>query len=176
VNNAIFRKKFLIIATITVLVTGLTLAATLGDAFAKKEKVTICHKPGTPAEKTKQVPESAVPGHLGHGDTEGECEAEPEPFCGDGVVNQPSEQCDDGNNSVNDGCWLCQLPTGTGSNLLIACSCEAVGPPIFPNMCIESCSGDATADACSSLCMDERGNPNITGSTCSENHLECTRD
>jgi len=50
VNNAIFRKKFLIIATITVLVTGLTLAATLDDAFAKKEKVTICHKPGTPAE------------------------------------------------------------------------------------------------------------------------------
>ena len=35
--------------------------------------VTICHKPLTPAEKTLQVPESAVPGHLGHGDYEGAC-------------------------------------------------------------------------------------------------------
>ncbi len=34
---------------------------------------TICHKPGTPAEKTKTVPESALGGHLGHGDTLGAC-------------------------------------------------------------------------------------------------------
>ena len=39
------------------------------------DKITICHKPGTPAEKTLQVPESAVPGHLKHGDTLGECVA-----------------------------------------------------------------------------------------------------
>jgi hypothetical protein len=36
-------------------------------------KVTICHKPGTPAEKTKRVPITAVPGHLGHGDYLGPC-------------------------------------------------------------------------------------------------------
>ena len=35
--------------------------------------VTICHKPGTPAEKTKEVPESAVAAHLAHGDTLGAC-------------------------------------------------------------------------------------------------------
>ena len=39
----------------------------------KPKKVTICHKPGTPAEKTKQVPEPAVKGHLGHGDHLGPC-------------------------------------------------------------------------------------------------------
>ena len=38
-------------------------------------KVTICHKPGTPAEKSKAVPPSAVPGHLGHGDYLGSCAA-----------------------------------------------------------------------------------------------------
>ena len=43
-----------------------------GDA-GNVVKITICHKPGTPAEKTKQVPEPAVPGHMGHGDTEGAC-------------------------------------------------------------------------------------------------------
>lgn len=36
-------------------------------------KVTICHKPGTPAEKTLEVPEAALKGHLKHGDTLGPC-------------------------------------------------------------------------------------------------------
>lgn len=40
-------------------------------------KVTICHKPGTPAQQTKQVPEPAVDGHLGHGDYLGPCQEEP---------------------------------------------------------------------------------------------------
>ena len=35
--------------------------------------VTICHKPGTPAEKTMTLPQSALSGHLGHGDTMGPC-------------------------------------------------------------------------------------------------------
>ncbi|MBF0383521.1 MAG: VCBS repeat-containing protein, partial [Magnetococcales bacterium] len=42
----------------------------------KKEKGTICHKPGTPAEKTMNVPSSALKGHLGHGDTIGKCQKE----------------------------------------------------------------------------------------------------
>jgi len=36
--------------------------------------VEICHKPGTPAEKTLVVPYHALAGHLGHGDTIGACE------------------------------------------------------------------------------------------------------
>ena len=36
-------------------------------------EVTICHKPGTPAEKTIRIPRSALPGHLGHGDYVGPC-------------------------------------------------------------------------------------------------------
>ena len=35
---------------------------------------TICHKPGTPAEKTMTVPQSALQSHLEHGDTIGPCE------------------------------------------------------------------------------------------------------
>ena len=57
------------------LVGTITVGLSLDEAFAKKEdKVTICHKPGTPAEQTKEVPESAVKGHLGHGDFIGSCE------------------------------------------------------------------------------------------------------
>jgi len=39
-----------------------------------QDKVVICHKPGTPAEHTMTLPESAVAAHLGHGDTLGPCE------------------------------------------------------------------------------------------------------
>lgn len=36
-------------------------------------KVTLCHKPGTPAQKTLIVSANAVNGHLGHGDSLGAC-------------------------------------------------------------------------------------------------------
>jgi hypothetical protein len=41
------------------------------------EMVMICHKPGTPAEKTLEVPSEAVPAHLGHGDRLGSCDGPP---------------------------------------------------------------------------------------------------
>jgi hypothetical protein len=44
-----------------------------------EDKVTICHKPGTPAQKTMDVPADAVDGHLGHGDTLGSCTDQPPP-------------------------------------------------------------------------------------------------
>jgi hypothetical protein len=37
-------------------------------------KITICHKPGTPAEKTLRIPIEALDGHLGHGDMIGPCQ------------------------------------------------------------------------------------------------------
>jgi hypothetical protein len=46
---------------------------------APKDKVTICHMPGTPDQKTMQVPAAAVAGHLSHGDYVGECDEEPPP-------------------------------------------------------------------------------------------------
>jgi hypothetical protein len=49
-----------------------------------KEKVLICHKPGTPAQKEKRVPQSAVKGHKRHGDTEGPCPNSPCGKCGKG--------------------------------------------------------------------------------------------
>ncbi|MGH9851961.1 MAG: Kelch repeat-containing protein [Blastocatellia bacterium] len=36
--------------------------------------VTICHKPGTPAQQTLVIPQQALAGHLGHGDTVGPCQ------------------------------------------------------------------------------------------------------
>lgn len=42
-------------------------------------KISICHKPGTPAEQMLWLPASAVPGHLGHGDVRGPCQGATSP-------------------------------------------------------------------------------------------------
>jgi hypothetical protein len=44
-----------------------------GDDGDNGGDVTICHKPGTPAEQTKTIPRAALDAHLGHGDTMGPC-------------------------------------------------------------------------------------------------------
>jgi hypothetical protein len=54
---------------------GTAIAALIPSrALARQQKVTICHKPGTPDQKTMEVPQRAVDGHLGHGDHLGPCE------------------------------------------------------------------------------------------------------
>src|SRR5215207_2688685 len=56
---------------------GTAIAALIpSQALARQQKVTICHKPVTPDEQTMEVPDSAVDGHLGHGDHPGPCETE----------------------------------------------------------------------------------------------------
>jgi hypothetical protein len=53
---------------------GTAIAALIPSrALAQQRKVTICHKPGTPDEETKEVPDSAVGSHLRHGDQLGPC-------------------------------------------------------------------------------------------------------
>jgi hypothetical protein len=60
------------------MVAAFGLIAATGTALADPRggphtPVTICHKPGTPAEHTLVVDDDAVPGHLGHGDFVGPC-------------------------------------------------------------------------------------------------------
>jgi hypothetical protein len=67
---------------IFVLMAGiLLLIASSFFAIAAQNKVELCHRPGTPAEHTIQVAESAIQAHLNHGDTIGACgDAEVCPF------------------------------------------------------------------------------------------------
>lgn len=49
-------------------------------ANAKVAKIWICHKPGTPTQKSLFIPVTAWPGHKGHGDHKGKCrEVKPTP-------------------------------------------------------------------------------------------------
>jgi len=74
-----------------ILLGGLTFSQ---SALAGNGQVTICHKPGTPAEQTKEVDSPAVAAHLAHGDTLGPCvNGIPLPdflecFCSDGSIRQ----------------------------------------------------------------------------------------
>jgi uncharacterized surface protein with fasciclin (FAS1) repeats len=47
-----------------------------GSSYRDSGCVTVCHKPGTPAEKDLCLPMPAVRAHLRHGDVQGSCEGE----------------------------------------------------------------------------------------------------
>lgn len=64
-----------IVLVAVIMVIG-TIGFNLVDVFAEKEdKVAICHKPNSKAEKTIEVSESAVASHLSHGDKPFACDA-----------------------------------------------------------------------------------------------------
>jgi hypothetical protein len=52
---------------------GTAIAALIPSQALAQEKVTICHKPGTPDQKTIEVSQRALRSHQAHGDTLGGC-------------------------------------------------------------------------------------------------------
>ncbi len=60
------------------------------------ELVSICHKPGTPAQRILTIPTTALPGHLGHGDVLGACPAD------DGGDDDDLGDADDDDNPDSD--------------------------------------------------------------------------
>jgi hypothetical protein len=114
----------------------LTLAT---GVFAKQDKVTICHKPGTAAEETLSVAAPALKAHLGHGDTEGACSQVQEPDTDqDGIVDSQDncpytanpDQADTDNDGVGDVCDNCpndansDQADGNNNGIGAACECE----------------------------------------------------
>jgi len=71
------------LAITAIIISVILVAGTLGyvistpDVFAAKEKVTLCHKPGTPAEQTISISVNTLDAHLAHGDFVGTCETPP---------------------------------------------------------------------------------------------------
>ena len=71
--------------------------------------VTLCHKPGTPAEKTLILPEAALGGHFKHGDTPGICADQPE-----GQPGKYQNGAGAGNNGGQSGNGVSQDLAGRG--------------------------------------------------------------
>ena len=69
--------------------------------------VTLCHKPGTPAQQTKLIPQTDVNDHLGHGDYLGVCSD-------DDTVCTGCEPYYHGYFGANDDCYLCTEQFGYG--------------------------------------------------------------
>lgn len=67
-------KRALLAFSIFALMLSVTLPVMAGKGHTP---VTLCHKPGTPAEHTITVDDNAVPAHLAHGDTLGACSSTP---------------------------------------------------------------------------------------------------
>src|SRR3989338_7285140 len=106
-----FRVFFFVLLSLSLLFgRNITLAK-------QNDKVTICHATSSETNPYTQivVSSNAIGGHFenpgtpkaGHEDDlllEGEVECPAPTYCGDGTINQTSEQCDDGNTADGDGC------------------------------------------------------------------------
>ena len=101
-----------------------TVGYSFDDAFAKgngQPKVTICHvDQDTGEEKTITISNKAVDKHIANhiGDHLGECVDEPEPVCGNGII-EPPETCDDG--TFNGRATVCNT------------TCDGPTPPVCGN-------------------------------------------
>jgi hypothetical protein len=67
-------RRLLFLAVLALLALSAHQFAYSSNSSAPPEMVTICHGPGTPAEKTLTLPEPAAAAHLRHGDRLGSCE------------------------------------------------------------------------------------------------------
>ena len=95
---------------LTAIVLGVIGAVALAvPASAGQEKVTLCHKPGTPDEATLSVGAPAVPAHLAHGDRLGPCTVD-EIIDADGTLTAQSG--DPGAREVMPGDALATFPDG----------------------------------------------------------------
>jgi hypothetical protein len=68
-----YRRIYLPIVLATAVIAALAVGTALAQPQGPPEEQTICHKPGTPAQKTMTLPQPAAEAHLRHGDTAGPC-------------------------------------------------------------------------------------------------------
>ncbi len=106
-----------------------------------------------------------------------------QPKCGDGVVNQGNEQCDDGNEMKNDGCSYCRLEGGCDKRFYVNPSGAAVSPYGGQGDNEKICEGeDIKGRTCEALGFESGGELKCSGkcafdvSDCikPEEETECT--
>ena len=141
------------------------------------EKVTICHKPGTPAEKTMDLPESAVPDHLGHGDFLGECGETTATTTTTTTSTTSTTMCLPDGGTCSSGTECCSGICGPGGT----CTCIAPGESFCTNNS-QCCNGESFIGLCfSGLCLPcvrsgfecQQADPGCCSGTCGPDFI-CT--
>jgi hypothetical protein len=107
---------------------GTAIAALIPSrALAQQQKVTICHKPGTPDEQTIEVSQRAEATHLGHGDLQGPC-CQP-----NGGSCSTSGECCSG--TCSNGLCVCPTINCGAVGILNPNTCTCECDPTFPDLC-----------------------------------------
>jgi hypothetical protein len=130
--------------------------------LSQQQKVTICHKPGTPEEKTIEVSQRALECHQAHGDLQGRCtttttstststtSTSTTPMCQpNGGSCSTSGECCSGRCSMTGG-GFCVPPEGSA---LLECGCMDGS---FLNLCSAACGSDAHP-VCVAFCAPHGG-------------------
>jgi hypothetical protein len=137
---------------------GTAIAALIpARALAQQQKVTICHKPGTPDEETKEVSQSAVASHLRHGDQLGPCV-----MClpnGD-TCSTGGTPCCSGNCSNGICCASGRVGLSNGTCALL-CNPDC---PVCGSFGVPSCLAEATSGA--SYCRGDASGACTTTNDC----------
>ena len=63
-----YRHIYLLIVLATVVIAAFAVGTALAQPQGRPAEQTICHKPGTPTQKTMTLPQPAVEAHLRHGE------------------------------------------------------------------------------------------------------------
>jgi len=101
------------------------------------DEANVCHATDAGHVVTTNVLITEVKDHLAHGDSVGECVVE----CGDGIIVEGIEACDDGNVLNGDGCnSLCQIEVAENSTIIenITLENNTIENNTFENITLEN--------------------------------------
>ena len=123
------------------LIAGTAIASVIPSrVLAQQQKVTICHKPGTPAEKTMEVPPSALHGHLRHGDRLDPC----------GTTTTSTTETPTTSTTETPTTTTTETPTTTTTPTPTACTAGTMpcSPGNANSLCYDNANGMGTTCAC----------------------------
>ena len=146
---------------------GTAIAALIPSRALAQQKAIICHKPGTPDEKTIEVSESAVASHQRHGDSLG--------ACGESTTTTSTSTSTSSTTSTTSTSTSTTTPTTSTSTSTTSTSttlrprgngfqCQCANTQLFEVCSSMPCTDDSILQVCGSVC--EQNGSGFANGTC----------